>query len=153
MHKGQSLKITVDGKTTTFTFNNEGARANDNLVLTSTPASVLNPEGQGNAGKPRDAVTSETEKGSNTNVGDDAKYDIRKGINFNVFVEKELSEQNSTSALAHELSVHVDPNAQRAEKIGQQMIDGTLKPGTARYLKQLQNIQYSGGIDHQKLGQ
>jgi len=152
MHKGQSISITVGSKTTTFSFNKEGARAKDNLVLSSTPASELNPEGQGNASKPRDGVSNETEKGSNKEIGDDAKYDINKGVSFNVFIEKELSENESTITLGHELTTHVEPNVQRVQLIESKIIDGTLKPGTSEYLKQLHSIQYSGGIDHQNLG-
>ena len=41
---------------------------------------------------------------------------------------------------------------QRVQLIESKIIDGTLKPGTSEYLKQLHSIQYSGGIDHQNLG-
>jgi len=153
MHKGGVVNITIGGKTTTFNFTKEGSRANDNLSLVSVPNSKLNPEGQGDAGMPRDAVTSETERKGNKEIGDDKNYDIRKGVSFNVFLEKELSEEKSTSALAHELAVHVDPNVQRVQAIETKMVDGTLKPGTTEYIKQLKSIQNSGGTDHQSLGQ
>ena len=117
MHKGQSLKITLSGKSTIFTFNKEGARAKDNLVLVSTPNDKLNPKSEGAAGIHRDGVTSETERDNNDKeIGDNGKYDIKKGVTFNVFIEKELSEEESTSALTHELTVHVDPNVQKGSK-------------------------------------
>ena len=151
MHKGGVINITIGGKTTTFNFTKEGSRANDNLSIVSVPNSQLNPEGKGDAGMPRDGVTSETEKG-NKEIGADENYDIKKGVSFNVFIEKELSEEKSTSALAHELTVHVDPNVQRLQAIETKMVNGALKPGTAEYIKQLKSIQNSGGTDHQNLG-
>lgn len=152
MHKGGVINITIGGKTTTFNFNKEGERSNDKLLLISTPNSELNPEGKGNAGTPRDAVTSETEKNGNNEIGDDKNYDLRKGVSFNVFLEKELSEEKSTNALVHELTVHVDPNVGRLKEIESKIVDGTLKPGTTEYLKQLKSIQNSASKDHQNLG-
>jgi len=152
MHKGQSITITVDGKKTTYDFKKEGSRANDKLTLTSVPNSILNPESPGAAGMPRDATTTETEKSSSKKLGEDANYDVQKGVKFTVFLEKELTEQKSTSALAHELFVHVQPNVGRLASIESKMIDGTLKPGTPEYVKQLQAIRYSGKVDHTNLG-
>jgi RHS repeat-associated protein len=152
MHKGGVINITIGGKATTFNFTKEGSRANDNLSLISVPNSILNPVGEGNAGMPRDGVTSETEKGRINEIGDDKNYDLNKGVSFNVFIEKELSEEKSTSAIAHELFVHVDPNVQRLQAIQTKMVHG-LKPGTKEYINQLKTIQNSGDTDHKNLGQ
>jgi len=68
------------------------------------------------------------------------------------YVVKEENEEESTNTLAHELTVHVDPNVQRVQQIENKVVDGTLKPGTTEYLKQLQNIKNSAATDHQNLG-
>lgn len=154
MHKGQQIKVKIGGKTTTFSFNKEGARAKDNLVLVSTPTSVINPEGHGDAGMPREGLTREYERSSyNKGIGDDKNYDIKKGVTYLVNLDQGRDEEESTNTLTHELTVHVDPNVQRVQKIESKVVDGTLKPGTPEYLKQLETITTSGSKDHQTLGQ
>jgi len=64
-----------------------------------------------------------------------------------------MGEQESTSTLTHELTVHVDPNVQRGQKIENKVVDGMLKPGTEAYLKQLETIKNSASTDHKNLGQ
>lgn len=154
MHKGQQIKITLGGKTTVFSFNKEGARAKDNLVLASTPTAVMSPGGHGDAGMPREGLTREYERNSyNNEIGDDMDYDVKKGVTYLVNLDQGRDEKESTNTLTHELTVHVDPNVQRVQRIENKTIDGTLKPGTAEYLKQLETITASGAKDHQNLGQ
>ncbi len=151
MHKGQSIKITVGGKTTTFTFNKEGARAKDNLVLASSPNEVMSPE---NSGVIREWLTREYERDNyDKKIGDSKDYDIKKGVTFLVNLDQDRGEEESTNTLTHELTVHVDPNAQRVQKIENKVINGALKPGTEAYLKQLETIKNSGSQDHNNLGQ
>jgi len=154
MHKGGQINITLNGKTTTYTFNKEGARANDNLVLVSSPNSEMNPESAGAAGAPREGLTREFEKGDySKQLGDDKDYDTRKGVTSLVNLNEQSSETESTNTLAHELFVHVDQNEQRLQNIENKVVDGTLKPGTKEYVAQLKNITNSGAIDHANLGQ
>jgi hypothetical protein len=154
MHKGGEIKITLDGKTTTYSFNKEGARANDNLVLVSSPNSQMNPESAGAAGAPREGLTREFEKGDYTKqLGDDKDYDTKKGVTSLVNLNESSSETESTNTLSHELFVHVDQNEQRLQNLENKVVDGTIKPGTKEYATQLQNITNSGAADHAKLGQ
>ncbi|MBZ5856406.1 RHS repeat domain-containing protein [Flavihumibacter profundi] len=154
MHKGQSIKVTVDGKTTTFNFNKEGSRAKDNLVLASSKSEEINPESPGAGGLPREGLTREYERDNYDNeIGDNKDYDIRKGVTYLVNLDESRSESSSTNTLAHELTVHVDPNVNRVQNIEKQAVDGTLKPGTEAYRKQLEMVRNSAARDHDVLGQ
>jgi RHS repeat-associated protein len=151
MHKGQSIKINIGGKTATFTFNKEGARAKDNLVLASSPNEVMSPK---NDGVIRLGLTREYERDNyDKKIGDNKDYDIKKGVTYLVNLDEDMGEQESTSTLTHELTVHVDPNVQRGQKIENKVVDGMLKPGTEAYLKQLETIKNSASTDHKNLGQ
>lgn len=151
MHKGQSIKITVDGKTTSFTFNKEGARAKDNLVLASSSNEEMSPK---NSGMIREGSTREFERDNyDDKIGDNKDYDIRKGVTYLVNLDESRDEQESTNTLAHELNVHVNTNVQRAQNIERKVVDGMLKPGTEAYLKQLEAVKLSGAVDHKSLGQ
>jgi RHS repeat-associated protein len=151
MHKGQSIRITVDGKTTTFTFNKEGARAKDNLVLASSTNEEMSPK---NSGIIREGTTREFERDNyDKKIGDSKDYDIRKGVTYLVNLDESRNEQESTNTLTHELTVHVDPNVQRVQNIENKVVDGKLKPGTEAYLKQLETVKFSGSVDHKNLGQ
>jgi len=156
MHKGGYVEITVGGKTTKFTFDKEGTRAKDNLVLSSQPNSVMAPEGKGNGGVPILGQTNEYERDNSKEykeLGNDKNYDIRKGITYVVSIDQDRNEEESGSTLAHELSVHVQSNIERTNEIESKVMDGTLKPGTKAYNDQLRNIQNSAGADHDKLHQ
>jgi RHS repeat-associated protein len=151
MHKGQSIKINIGSKTTTFTFNEEGARAKDNLVLASSPNEVMSPK---NDGVIRLGLTREYERDNyDKKIGVNKDYDIKKGVTYLVNLDEDRGVQESTSTLTHELTVHVDPNVQRGQKIENKVVDGTLKPGTEAYLKQLETIKNSASTDHKNLGQ
>ena len=151
MHKGQSIKINIGSKTTTFTFNVEGARAKDNLVLASSPNEVMSPK---NDGVIRLGLTREYERDNyDKKIGVNKDYDIKKGVTYLVNLDEDRGVQESTSTLTHELTVHVDPNVQRGQKIENKVVDGTLKPGTEAYLKQLETIKNSASTDHKNLGQ
>ena len=138
MPKGSSITIKIGDKTTTFNFDKQGARAKDNLVLVSTPNSEMNPESAGAAGLPRDGLTREYERKSyDKEIGDDKNYDIKEGVTYLVNLRQGNDEEGATNTLTHELAVHVDPNVQRVQQIENKVVDGTLKPGTQQYLKQL----------------
>jgi RHS repeat-associated protein len=150
MHKGQSINITVGGKTITFTFNKEGGRAKDNLVLSSSTNEEMNPK---NSGVIREGITREFERASfDKKIGDSKDYDIRKGVTYLVNLDESRNEHESTNTLTHELAVHVDPNLQRVQNIKNRVTDGKLKPGTEAYLKQLETVKFSGSVDHRNLG-
>ncbi len=155
MPKG-SISITIGGKTTTFNFDKQGARAKDNLVLSSQPTSVMAPEGKGNGGMPVVGQTNEYERDNTKEykeLGKDKNYDITKGVTYVVSIDQGRNEEESGSAMAHELSVHVQSNVERVKNIENKIVDGTLKPGTQAYVAQLKTIQNSAGQDHNKLYQ
>lgn len=156
MHKGGVINITIGGKTTTFNFAKEGSRAKDNLVLSSQPTSVMAPEGHGDGGMPIVGHTGEYERDNSKEykeLGKDKNYDITKGVTYVVSLDQGRNEEESGSALAHELSVHVQSNVERVKNIENKIVDGTLKPGTQAYVAQLKAIQNSAGTDHNKLYQ
>lgn len=151
MHKGESINITIDGKTTSFTFEKEGSRAKDKLALVSTPNEIMSPQGSGVI---REGLTREFERDNFKNqIGDRKDYDIRRGITYLVNLDESRNEQQSTIALIHEMAVHVDPNVKRALQIESKIMNGKLKPGTQEYLIQLYQIKTSGSVDHRMLGQ
>jgi hypothetical protein len=152
MHKGESLSFILDGMTTTFHFDKEGARAKNNLVLVSTPNEQFNPESQGAAGTPREGLTREYERNTyQKEIGDDRNYDIRKGVTYLVNLNQNSSEVESTGTLTHELTVHVDQNVQRTIDIEKNVLKGVMKPGTQAYADRLQTIQGSANKDHSNL--
>lgn len=120
-------------------------------MLASSPNEAMSPK---NSGVIREGLTREYERDNyDKKIGDNKDYDIKKGVTYLVNIDQDRGEEESTSTLTHELTVHVDPNAQRAQKIENKVIDGTLKPGTEAYLKQLETIKYSASQDHNTLGQ
>jgi RHS repeat-associated protein len=92
MHKGQSIKITIGGKTITFTFNKEGARNKDNLVLASSPNEVMSPK---NSGVIRLGLTRQFERDNyDKKIGDNKDYDIKKGVTYLVNLDQDRGRKN-----------------------------------------------------------
>lgn len=150
MRKGQSINITIKGKTTSFRFTEDGARAKDNLVLMSSSNEEMSPK---HSGVIRLGLTREFERDNyDKKIGDDRNYDIKKGVTYLVNLDQERNEEESTNTLTHELTTHVVPNVQRSQSIENKVINGLLKPGTQAYLEQLLTISRSVIVDHKNLG-
>jgi RHS repeat-associated protein len=149
--KGQSITVTIDGKKQIFTFNKDGARAKDLLVLQATDHPNMN-------ALKADGISRTFEKGEKGAFGKEAKNadektNISNGVTHLITLYDGLSKETATITLAHEALVHTDKDAQKLNEIDKKVSDGTLKPGTKEYIRQVQELSNGADRDHKQLGQ